>query len=121
MALAPPARLRRIMAMCQVTSSTKLLKVSAPALGRGGAASCCWIPRPRSFGEAVELDLPRTYVGVNEYLYALSRRHPQAVRCRAALKLFVQCRRCTFLLCNLTGLSRVWQGRWAARQLPLGT
>ena len=88
MALAPPARLRRIMAMCQVASPTKLLKVAAPALGRGGAASCCWIPRPRSFGEAVELELPRTYVGVNEYLYALSRRHPQAVRCRAALRFF---------------------------------
>ena len=32
----------------------------------------CWIPRPRSFGEAVQLDLPRSAVGVNEYIYALT-------------------------------------------------
>ena len=43
----------------------------------------CWIPRPRSFGDAVQLDLPRSAVGVNEYIYALSLRHPEAVRCAA--------------------------------------
>ena len=44
-------------------------------------ASACWIPRPPAFGTAVELDLPRSAVGINEYIYALSLRHPEAVRC----------------------------------------
>ena len=35
----------------------------------------CWIPRPKSYGAAVQLDLPRSAVGVNEYIYALSLRH----------------------------------------------
>ena len=43
----------------------------------------CWIPRPAAFGAAVQLDLPRSAVGVNEYIYALSLRHPEAVRCAA--------------------------------------
>ena len=43
----------------------------------------CWIPRPKSYGAAVQLDLPRSAVGVNEYIYALSLRHPEAVRCAA--------------------------------------
>ena len=52
--------------------------ISQPAVGRGRCASTCWIPRLASYKEAVFQ--PRTMVGSNEYLYALSRRHPEAVR-----------------------------------------
>ena len=68
----------------QVSSPTKLTKISAPALGRGGAASCCWVPRPPSYGAAFEPEVPRSWTGINEYLYALSLRHPAAVRCATA-------------------------------------
>ena len=49
-------------------------------LGRTGSSSAVWIPRPKRYGPEVELDLPRSAVGINEYIYALSLRHPEAVR-----------------------------------------
>ena len=69
------------MAPWQVSSPTKLAKIRAPALGRAGQASYCWIPRPAPYGDAVECSPPRSAVGINEYIYALSQRHPAAVRC----------------------------------------
>ena len=85
MAPAPSDGPSRIMPACQASSPTKRARLAAPAVGRGGSATACWIPRPKAFGEAVELDLPRSAVGVHEYLYALSLRHPDAVKCAAAL------------------------------------
>ena len=72
------------MPLCQVASRTKLAKVAAPALGRGGAASCCWVPRPSSYGEAFEPEVQRSWTGISEYLYALSPRHPAAILCNIA-------------------------------------
>ena len=80
------------MPACQASSPTKRARLTAPAVGRGGSAAACWIPRPKAFGEAVELDLPRSAVGVHEYLYALSLRHPDAVKCAAALPLLGRAR-----------------------------
>jgi len=67
--------------MCQASSPTKLAKIRAPAVGRSGEATYCWIPRPALYGDAVECSPPRSAVGINEYIYALSQRHPDAVRC----------------------------------------
>ena len=36
---------------------------------------------PAAWGENFERSVPRTRVGVNEYIYALSKRHPAAVKC----------------------------------------
>ena len=57
----PPGYLSRVMHTWQVLSPTKLAKIAAPALGRGAAASCCWVPRPPSYGAAFEPEVPRSW------------------------------------------------------------
>ena len=52
------------MPLRQVASQTKLT-VTAPALGRGGAASCCWVPRPLSYGEVFETEVTRSWTGIS--------------------------------------------------------
>ena len=71
------------MSACQESSPTKRSKIqaiAASALGRGGTSSHCWLPRPKSYSKAVKLEVPRTGSGLNEYYYALSLRHPHAIR-----------------------------------------
>ena len=106
---APPGAPSRIMAPCQVSSATKVAKTAAPAIGRGGVATCDWVPRPPRSTEVFEPDVPRSKVGVNEYLYALSRRHPAAVWCASAA------------MARLLGASSAWLVRTpdgAARRAP---
>ena len=104
------------MVLWQAASPTKRARVAAPALGRGGSGSVTWLPRPTSYSATVQLDVPRLAVGVNEYLYALSLRHPEAVRCGSP--------RCKHSLLRPCAPSDLQHGRAqvrrAARRQPLG-
>ena len=75
----------RLMGACRQSSSTKRAKIRPTRVG----ADCDWtsdlLPRPDAWPEAGQLMLPRNGAGVNEYLYVLSRRHSDAVRCAAPL------------------------------------
>ena len=103
------------MAPCQVSSVTKVAKTAAPAIGRGGAATCDWVPRPPRSTEVFEPDVPRSKVGFNEYMYALSRRHPAAVWCASAALARLLARRGSCALLMVRGARRTIVGRAAGR------
>ena len=70
-----PHFLTHFMAPSQEKSPTKLAKIDAPGSRRdANRGTYCWISRPPSWGTAFEPSVPRTAVGVNEYMYALSLR-----------------------------------------------
>lgn len=62
-------------------SPSKRARIDVPALGRGADISYPKIARPVSYSTSFTTSVPRTAVGVNEYLYALSLRGHAAVRC----------------------------------------
>ena len=64
----------------QELTTTAVALIQAPALGRGGALTYPRRPRPKGWCAGVELSAPRTAVGINEYLHALSHRDHGAVR-----------------------------------------
>ena len=78
---APSRALTAPVTIRQERSPTKLARIGAPALGRGGSLAYPKIPRPKGWGTEFSTSAPRTAVGINEYLYALSQRGHGAVRC----------------------------------------
>ena len=62
-------------------SPSKRTAVRTARLGAGGEFTMDKLPRPSEWPEAVQLTLPRSTTGINEYIYALAKRHPDAIRC----------------------------------------
>ena len=69
------------MAMCRQSSPTKRAKIRPARLGSDGSFTYDWLPRPASWPAAGRLLAERNATGINEYLYLLSLRHPEAIRC----------------------------------------
>ena len=79
LAAALTCSLVKIIPLLQEASPTKLTSIKAAAVGAGGETTHPWIPRPLTWGVAVQWSAPRTAVGVNELFYLLSECHPDAV------------------------------------------
>ena len=72
------------LALQEERSATKRARISAPP--RTGCESLTYplIPRAKGWGPGSMASVPRTAVGINEYLYALSQHDHGAVRCAGA-------------------------------------
>ena len=86
----PPACLTR------QSSSTRRSKIRPARLGASGDWTHDRLPRAAAWPETGALSTPRNSTGINEYLYSLSLRWPEAVRC-SALGVVVSPPRCSFL------------------------
>lgn len=53
-------------------SPSKRTAVRTARLGAGGEFTMDKLPRPSEWPEAVQLTLPRSTTGINEYIYALA-------------------------------------------------
>ena len=61
-------------------SSAEQARQLAPGLGRGGDVTYPFYARPWVLGENFNRSVPRTSLSVNEYMFAISQRHREAVR-----------------------------------------
>ena len=69
------------MRVCRQASPTKRAKIQPSRIGVDDETfTLDWLPRPAGWPLTGQLSAPRNAVGVNEYLYLLSRRHPDAVK-----------------------------------------
>jgi len=68
------------MAVCGQSSPSKRAKIPPGRLGAGGSFTCTWLPRPAAWPSTGKMVLPRNADGINEYIYILSLRHPDAIR-----------------------------------------
>ena len=70
-----------MMVVCRQSTPSKRAKVAPGRLGAGGSFTITWLPRPAAWPPTGQMVLPRNADGINEYLYILSLRHPDAIRC----------------------------------------
>ena len=58
----------------------KRVKARHAAVGRDASHTFPRQPRPSEWGDGLMADVPRNAVGVNEYIRAMSKSHPELVR-----------------------------------------